>query len=1567
MKEGRGQDRRRERRWAAPARRTPRLDRRASALHLLAAPLQALLPCAAPLCLVFLLAAPLRAQVVLDPTFSPDTVGAGQYAPGLTTDYLIRQSYGQTSGTNLFHRFVRFDVPTGQSATFIEDAPGSGIRRIVAQVGGAGASQIDGVLRSTIPNADLYFYNARGVVFGPNARLDLQGAFHASSADYLRFDDGSRFGIDAGGAAVTITSADPAAWGFLSSSAGEIAVEGGRLATPSGADLSLVGGPIRIEGPGAPGLPNVSAPNAATRLVSLAGPGEVDIDPRAAPPLEILPALGPVTLANGAVLDASGSDDAILIVRARSLVVDDAAIHAHHFGPNDHPGRTVDIAVRETVRFGSTAWGTLGELSSYASRSTGGPAVGDGGEVSIVAGALEAHGAGTFLFSGTACDLGTNCAGVGDPGGDGGAFRIDVDRLAVRDGAQIGTLNMGSGRGGDLVVRVRTIDVGTAPATLAFGGLFSLAYGAVASGPGFDPARDGRGGDLDLVATEDLSLENFGAIEAISNGSGRTGDIRIQTGDLTMSDTAPGPVDPAPTAQRSRIRTRTSSATIAAPASGEGRAGDIDIVASGDVSIERGFIQSLAELAGNGGVGRITLRAPNGQIRFGRFGSLSSTIGQGIAPDLVVEAPRLLLEDGGVIESVIRTVGRAADHLITADDIQVRGVPSWEAPGGGARVEGTPSGFYSTPFDTAAINADGSSGSISIEGRRLVLEDGARIEVDSSREGGAGTIRIGEDAPLDSVVISGATLTSQTTGRLATGGDIAIDARSIRLDDDAIVRTGNFVVGGTGSIALAGESLSLGPGTRIEATSGVDGVGGDVSIRMTHQLLAKGARIEANAQGATPTNQGGNIDVEAQVVVLSETALDASAPTQGAGGRIRIVAGRYLPAATNPAPTATGGTTAQDGEVSILSSETTTASAVPRAAVAYEDPGRRLAARCDARTEAQGSLFVLPQPVRPPPGETAAGAALLALRSRVDALPPAARDDAAWSVLVEAEAALAASAPAGTGDRLHVARSLAGLSRTTDGELAETARLRGVEALLGVARAPEASGRERFWAEGELAGLYLEARRPQEALALARRSLAEAHREGDVLAQYRIGRVLALALDASGDRVEAIEAMRRVARLGESLRRDRLAGGGPAEAGARDGTDQAIADADRKTGRAIAEEARQTTGRLVSMLLDQVERGESTGRQTRLREVRDWLETQRSAQLEDHFGDACLAGQATTSPDQVAGALVLYPILLDDRVALLTGLEGRFTYHRAPVTSAAVLDHARAFRRLLEKRTTREYLRPAQHLYDALIRPIEALIESPEVDTLVVVPDGLLRTIPFAALHDRTRRRYLIDVKPMALVPSLRLTRPSALAGGELSILAAGLEKATDGFARLEHTREEIDALRDRFPNTRVLFGEAFGPERLAEEIRARPYSVVHVATHGRVAADGSDSFLLTRNGRLGLDDVARMIQTTRFRQETPLELLTLSACETAAGDEQAALGLAGVALRSGARSALATLWPVNDEATARLIDRFYAELARPGQTRAGALRVAQRSIREAPRFAHPGYWAPFLMISSWL
>ncbi|MDH3602447.1 MAG: CHAT domain-containing protein, partial [Candidatus Tectomicrobia bacterium] len=237
------------------------------------------------------------------------------------------------------------------------------------------------------------------------------------------------------------------------------------------------------------------------------------------------------------------------------------------------------------------------------------------------------------------------------------------------------------------------------------------------------------------------------------------------------------------------------------------------------------------------------------------------------------------------------------------------------------------------------------------------------------------------------------------------------------------------------------------------------------------------------------------------------------------------------------------------------------------------------------------------------------------------------------------------------------------------------------------------------------------------------------------------------------------------------------------------------------------------------------------------------------------------------------------------------------------------------------------------------------------------------RLLPLAALHDS--ERFLIERYAIAVTPSLMLTEPQAVTGVDRRVLAAGLSEAVAGFPALPHVTEELRLLEQLYGAT-VLLNEAFDPERLQQSMQQGNFGILHIAAHGHFASQSAASFLMTSQGKLTFKELARMVGRLRFRQQ-PLELLTLSACETAQGDDRAALGLAGVAIQSGARSALATLWKVNDAATAMLMQAFYQHLSMPGMSRARALQQAQLKLLEMPNYASPVFWAPFLLINNWL
>ena len=367
-----------------------------------------------------------------------------------------------------------------------------------------------------------------------------------------------------------------------------------------------------------------------------------------------------------------------------------------------------------------------------------------------------------------------------------------------------------------------------------------------------------------------------------------------------------------------------------------------------------------------------------------------------------------------------------------------------------------------------------------------------------------------------------------------------------------------------------------------------------------------------------------------------------------------------------------------------------------------------------------------------------------------------------------------------------------------------------------------------------------------------------------------------------------------------------------------------------------------------------------------LMEAREAVESLKVAELRDYFQDECMGASQLriTRLDTVSKtAVVIYPVLLANRTELLVSFPSGLKRFSINVGADTLAAEVRAFRQKLEKRTTREYLPHARKLYDWLIRPQEPDLATVTIDTLVFVPDGPLRGIPMSALHDG--ERFLVSKYAVATTPGLNLTDPRPLKREDLKVLLLGLTDSVQGFPPLPNVSDELRSIHAYYGG-RSLINQNFLIPRIEAELRDRQFTVVHIASHGLFASDISKSFLLTFDGRLTMDQLEQYVGLFRFR-ETPLELLTLSACDTATGDDRAAMGLAGVAIKAGARSTLATLWHVNDEASSELVAEFYRQLRDPSVSRAMALKRAQLKLLNDRSYQHPGYWSPFLLINNWL
>ncbi len=371
--------------------------------------------------------------------------------------------------------------------------------------------------------------------------------------------------------------------------------------------------------------------------------------------------------------------------------------------------------------------------------------------------------------------------------------------------------------------------------------------------------------------------------------------------------------------------------------------------------------------------------------------------------------------------------------------------------------------------------------------------------------------------------------------------------------------------------------------------------------------------------------------------------------------------------------------------------------------------------------------------------------------------------------------------------------------------------------------------------------------------------------------------------------------------------------------------------------------------------------------QDNLKQAREVIEALQLAELDNFFRTACLEGQtvAIDTIDQT-GAAVIYPIILTDRLEIILSLPGEPLRHYTAAVSGSELENTlEQWRQNLEKPfTTPESKVLGQKVYDWVIRPIEAELGERSLKTLVFVLDGVLRNVPMAALYDG--QKYLIERYSIALTPGLRLLNPQAIQPRNLSVLAAGLSEERHGFSALSNVNSEINKIQTEL-NSRILLNQAFTSSALENQIQALPFPVVHLATHGQFSSNAQETFILAWDKPIEVTELGALLRKREQAREEAIELLVLSACETATGDKRAALGLAGVAVQAGARSTLASLWSLDDESGAQFIGQFYQALSNRNLSKAEALRQAQLSLLRDPNFRHPRYWAPYVLVGNWL
>jgi len=396
---------------------------------------------------------------------------------------------------------------------------------------------------------------------------------------------------------------------------------------------------------------------------------------------------------------------------------------------------------------------------------------------------------------------------------------------------------------------------------------------------------------------------------------------------------------------------------------------------------------------------------------------------------------------------------------------------------------------------------------------------------------------------------------------------------------------------------------------------------------------------------------------------------------------------------------------------------------------------------------------------------------------------------------------------------------------------------------------------------------------------------------------------------------------------------------------------------------------------LADLLLKRAEQENGEEQQKSFKAARNHLESFKDLELRDYFQDECVIKlnekrEAYEDNKLSKNTALLYPVLLEDRIELLLSLRtGIRQFIVSESNNYALEEQAMQFRHALQyqKESVRIF---AQKFYQWLIQPIANTLINHQIKNLVIVPDGILRTIPFTALHDG--EQYLVESYAITIMPKLQI--PNQMPLHEIKVLLGGFSKEPQhpdfqergyGFSALENVAIELEGLKAMLnvPATNRLQNDDFTFSQLQKKVKTEEFNIIHFATHGHFGNEPNETFLVAHDGKMTMNELRNLVSPTKFR-ETPIELLTLSACQTAVGDEQAALGLAGIALSSGARSALASLWKVSDPSTAELMKYFYQNLLN-NQSKAYALQNAQRQLLQHPNYQHPYYWAAFLLIEN--
>jgi filamentous hemagglutinin family protein len=720
---------------------------------------------------------PVQAQIVTDGSVGPKVSLSGG-------EIKIGADLGSRRGDNLFHSFEKFGIATSQSATFT--GPGD-IKNVISRVTGGEVSNIDGTLASRVGQADLYFLNPAGVMFGPNAQLDVPGSFHVSTAHELRFDNGVSFSaLDKSGSGLTV--APPEAFGFLDMPPGRIAVEHSQLSLQPGKVFSLVGGDIDIGGRGVGGQPTQSITSAegTVNLASITAAGQF----RPSNGAVAAASQGIIRVTDQARIDVSGNGGGTIRIRGGSLEVQNSLMFADNYGDRDsttgldlqagsieisNSRLTADVLGSgqggiTSVKAGQLTIRSHGDETVIGNRTFG---PGDAGMVSVQADRLLISGDGArdyTDFTGIRSESGLGSSGEGlGPEGNAGRVEVTAGALEIRKNGAISTATHSIGGAGTVSVRADRLLISRD------GGQFFTGIGSQSW-----PTATGDGGRVEVTAG-DLQVLNGGQISTNTFSIGNAGTVSVRAGRLPISGNDTGKLN------------FTDIASNANPGS-TGAAGKMQVTTNGAIELHNGgVISSNTFTSGNAGTVEVradrVLVAGNGTTDFTGIASSTEAGSTGAGGAVNIQARSMVLREQGAVTTRSSGTGPGGSLSITATDtlrLDSAAIEARTASAGGGDVTltvGRLLDLRNSTLTTSVAGGTGSGGNITITPYLMVL-DNSRIEANAKQgAGGNITVRAGQLIRTPDSLI-------RATGRVA--GNITITAPNTDVAGSLVVLPETF-------------------------------------------------------------------------------------------------------------------------------------------------------------------------------------------------------------------------------------------------------------------------------------------------------------------------------------------------------------------------------------------------------------------------------------------------------------------------------------------------------------------------------------------------------------------------------------------------------------------------------------------------------------------------------------------------------------------------------------------------------------------------------------------------------